>query len=124
MKVNGAVLALLVSASGYEREILRNRALDRPHERKNWAEREDGRLFVPTCLTEDFQAIFGGMGLKRPGSICAQFGLNAKFIQQDLRFCAARNDQRILDVALAHVFNEWVHVPGFPTIADRQLVLR
>src|SRR5690349_13410224 len=124
MKINSAVLALFVGPGGYKREVFRNRALYWPHERKNWTERENRCLFIPTGLAQHFPAIFGRMRLKCPGSIGAEFGRNTKFIEQDLRFCATGNDQRVLDVALAHVFDERVHVPGFAAVADRQLVLR
>ena len=62
------------------------------------------------------------MRFKRPGSIRTQLSWNSEGTQKGTRFHVARDDQRIVDVALAHRLNEPVHVPRFATVGEGKLV--
>src|SRR6266446_4219727 len=124
VKINCAILAFFVSAGGDARYVFGNGGFHRPNERMDGAKHEDGSFFVPTSFTERLARVFRGMRLECPGSVSTELGGDAEFAQQILRLHVARDDQRIVHVAGAHVSNQWIHVAGFPAVGKGQLIFR
>src|SRR5437899_3791532 len=78
MKIDSAVLAVLVSAGSGEREVFRERSFHRPHERQNRTKSENWRFLVPAGVAQHFTGIFGSMRLESPGRVRAEFGGNTQ----------------------------------------------
>ncbi len=85
----------------------------------NWAEHEDGSFFVPTCFAQRLARVLRRMRFESPSRVRAQLSGNSEFAQQILRFHVARDDQRIVDITRAHVFDQRIHVPGFRPVGKR-----
>src|ERR1700720_1051012 len=84
VKIDRAVLAFFVSAGSYARDVFRNRGLNRPDERVNRTEHEDGSFFVPARFTEHLARVFRGMRLECPCGVGAELGGDTEFAQQIL----------------------------------------
>src|ERR1700752_3533494 len=103
MKINRAVIALRIGACNGMRGPLRERSLHRPPERIDRAYRKHRSRAIPSSIAQSLSAIFRSVRLERPRSICSQLGRNAQLAQHLLRFDVARNHERIVAVALAHL---------------------
>src|SRR5258706_11716791 len=84
MKIDRAVLAVLKGAGGYAGDVFREGRFDRPNKGMNGAQHENRRFLVPTGIAQSFAAVGGGMRLKRPSRVGAEFGRNAKFAEDGL----------------------------------------
>src|SRR5437016_13100432 len=121
-KINGTVLAVFVGARRDASKILRNRRFHRPDEGMNRTENEDRGLLIPAGFAQRLSPIFRGVRFERPRRIGAKLCRDSERTQERPRFHVSRDDQRILDVALAQGLNESVHVARFAPVGERKLV--
>ena len=122
VEIDRAILAFFVGSGGDARDIFCKRRFHRPHERMNRAKNQHGCFFVPSGIAQCFAAICVGMRFEGPGGVGSEFGGNAEFAEHGLRFHISRNDQRMVDVARTHSFNERVHVAGLSAVANGQFI--
>src|SRR5258708_37056228 len=104
MKIDRAVLAVLEGAGGYAGGVFREGRFDRPNKGMNGTQHENRSFLVPTSIAQSFVTVSGGMRLKRPRRVSAEFGRNAKFAGNILRLRIAGDDQRVSRVTCAHFF--------------------
>ena len=124
VKINGAVLAIFVSAGGDAGHIFGERSFYWPDERMNRTENEHGCFFVPTRFAQSFAAVGIGMRFERPGGVCSEFRRDAEFAEHGLRFRITSDDQRIVNITRTHVLDKFVHVASFSAVADGQFIFR
>src|SRR5689334_17300187 len=77
MEIDGAVLALLISAGSEACEVFRKGSLHWPNKRMNRAKHEDGSFFVPAGFAQYLARVFRGMRLEGPSGVRAELGGNA-----------------------------------------------
>src|SRR5579871_6881024 len=86
------------------------------------AQYENRSFLVPASFAQGSVRVRRRMRLEGPGSISAEFGLDAESCEKLLRLNVACDNQRIGGISFTHPLDDAVHVTGFTTIADGELV--
>src|SRR3954451_18376069 len=123
MKVNRAVMAVLVSAPDCARGVLHQRWLHRPPEGIDRTHNQHRHFAVPTGSEQSLATVFGRKRLECPCSVGAKFRRYAQFPKYGPRLFIARNDQGIFAIPAAHFRNRRIHVPRLRPVPDSKLVL-